>query len=291
LAALTAFAELARGSNLPTVVSNVLVGCAIGARSAENGAIDLPSILWPSLGVSMFYMAGMALNDVVDVEVDRVERPGRPIPSGRVSLGGARVFVVLGLGVGFGVIARFGLPAAVLALCLVAAIVAYDVLHKKIVGSIVLMGACRGLVYLVAAASLAWPFEFRLSAWLSGALAAYTIAITLIAMGETRQQIGRRRWVALVLPPIVLMPALTARPESWTWSVVAGLAVTGWLSWTTRHVFARPPRTVRAVLNWLSGMCLVDAFFLTLLGHAKLACVAVACFVITAGGHRRIPGT
>ena len=30
-------------------------------------------------------MAGMALNDYADREIDAVERPGRPIPSGRVT--------------------------------------------------------------------------------------------------------------------------------------------------------------------------------------------------------------
>ena len=34
---------------------------------------------------SCLYLAGMALNDYADRDVDAVERPGRPIPSGRVS--------------------------------------------------------------------------------------------------------------------------------------------------------------------------------------------------------------
>ncbi len=36
---------------------------------------------------SCLYLAGMALNDYADREVDAVERPGRPIPSGRVTPG------------------------------------------------------------------------------------------------------------------------------------------------------------------------------------------------------------
>ena len=39
---------------------------------------------------SLLYIAGMVLNDVFDVEIDRQERPERPIPSGRVSFDAAR---------------------------------------------------------------------------------------------------------------------------------------------------------------------------------------------------------
>ena len=37
------------------------------------------------------YSAGMVLNDVFDVEVDRVERPERPLPSGQIPVGWARL--------------------------------------------------------------------------------------------------------------------------------------------------------------------------------------------------------
>ena len=36
----------------------------------------------------------MALNDVFDAELDQEERPERPIPSGRVSLSAARVYLL-----------------------------------------------------------------------------------------------------------------------------------------------------------------------------------------------------
>ncbi|HEV3024083.1 MAG TPA: UbiA family prenyltransferase, partial [Pirellulales bacterium] len=37
----------------------------------------------------LLYMAGMVLNDVFDRDIDRRERPGRPIPSGRIAVGHA----------------------------------------------------------------------------------------------------------------------------------------------------------------------------------------------------------
>ena len=38
--------------------------------------------------MALFYTAGMILNDVLDDDVDRRERPERPLPSGAVSRAG-----------------------------------------------------------------------------------------------------------------------------------------------------------------------------------------------------------
>ncbi len=44
----------------------------------------------------MLIMAGAnAINDCYDVEIDRINRPGRPLPAGRVTLHGARIFSFL----------------------------------------------------------------------------------------------------------------------------------------------------------------------------------------------------
>ena len=45
----------------------------------------------------VLYASGTALNDVFDFEVDRAERPGRPLPSGRVSSRSAAWLGGLGL--------------------------------------------------------------------------------------------------------------------------------------------------------------------------------------------------
>ena len=87
---------LSRGSNLPTVWSNVIAGwlLAQGLRLPPLGTDfwkqppDSPawgSLLLLLLGVSLTYVGGMILNDAFDAAVDARERPSRPIPSGRIS--------------------------------------------------------------------------------------------------------------------------------------------------------------------------------------------------------------
>src|SRR5687768_10756602 len=61
---LRAYAELGRISNLPTTISNVLVGCAIGA--ASGGAWRWWIIPLLAVAIASFYIAGMALNDLAD---------------------------------------------------------------------------------------------------------------------------------------------------------------------------------------------------------------------------------
>ena len=65
-----------------SVPGDVLVGAA-----ASGQVRDVPRAAGLAAASSCLYLAGMALNDYADRDVDAVERPGRPIPSGRVTPG------------------------------------------------------------------------------------------------------------------------------------------------------------------------------------------------------------
>jgi geranylgeranylglycerol-phosphate geranylgeranyltransferase len=55
------------------------------------------------LGVLTYYFlagSGMIINDIYDVEIDRINRPKRPIPSGSVSLKQAKILFLLTYGIG-----------------------------------------------------------------------------------------------------------------------------------------------------------------------------------------------
>ena len=77
---LPAAADLAELVRLPAVLSvpgDVLVGAAASGQVRE-----IPRTAGLVASSSCLYLAGMALNDYADRDVDAVERPGRPIPSG-----------------------------------------------------------------------------------------------------------------------------------------------------------------------------------------------------------------
>jgi 4-hydroxybenzoate polyprenyltransferase len=172
--------RLGRVSNLPTVWTNVLAGIALAGGDPTLGrAAPL------AVAVSLFYVAGMFLNDAFDARWDKVHRPERPIPAGEVD-------VITVFGAGFGLMAA-GLMllafcpgstvSAGFALCV--CIIIYDATHKANPLAPVVMGLCRVLVYVIGgqAVSSRLGLGFCLGAAL---LLAYLVALTLIARNETR---------------------------------------------------------------------------------------------------------
>jgi 4-hydroxybenzoate polyprenyltransferase len=295
-ATIFAWLELARLSNLPTVLGNVLVAVAAAATSPDlrGEGFHWGAVLPLFVAVALLYTSGMMLNDVADAHVDARERPSRPVPSGRIRSNHALLAAAGCMLAGTLLLILAGAPPR-LALLLPAAIVAYDLTHDRFAASALFMGACRGLVYLICAAAVAGRIPE--AAWLLGGLvAAYTTVVTLIAQKETGAP-GTWRRVLSLAPPLIVLPALIASGGgSWHAMDVAvamtGLAAVAWLARAPVLILNDPPRVKPAVLTMLSGMCLVDLFFLAVLG-APVAALVIggACFVLTVLLHRRIAGT
>ena len=85
--------QLMRLPTIFTALSNILCGYLITAADHDLSALLSQSDLWLLLASSTgLYFGGMVLNDVFDAKLDAVERPERPIPSGRISLRSAAIF-------------------------------------------------------------------------------------------------------------------------------------------------------------------------------------------------------
>lgn len=286
-----AWLELARLSNLPTVVTNVLVGAALGGMGRGLDGIPWLAVSAVAAAVILFYIGGMAMNDVVDRDIDRQQRPGRPIPSGRISVRDAAAFTVACFAMGVGLAALAGPPVLLLSLLLVGAIVMYNRFHKTVAFSVMLMGLCRAMVYIMAAAAVAWPPDAVATVTLAVSMTAYIALVSVVARVETGTTLDGRRWTGLTLLIPALAPMAVLRPETWVWTVVAAIIVTVWLLSTSRHALARPPRLGQAVPAWLAGICLLDSLYLALLDEPALGAVALGCFIVTTAAHRRILGT
>ncbi|MEU4644093.1 SCO3242 family prenyltransferase [Micromonospora sp. NPDC023814] len=137
--------ELVRAPAALSVPGDVVAGAAAaGALDRRTPALAAASVL--------LYWAGMAANDWADRRLDAVERPERPIPSGRVAPGTA-----LGLAAGLtaaGVAlaaAAGGRRAASVAVPLAAAVWGYDLAAKSTAAGPAVMAACRGLDVLLGA--------------------------------------------------------------------------------------------------------------------------------------------
>lgn len=168
-------AELVRLPAALTVPGDAWAGAAAAGRLRGRTA------LLPASSVCL-YWAGMALNDWADRDLDALERPERPIPSGRVP---ARAALAMATGLtaaGIGVAAvAGGRRAAGTATALAGAVWAYDTVLKAGPAGPIAMAATRGLDVLLGASGAG---DTRAGATPAALLASHTAAVTLLSRGE-----------------------------------------------------------------------------------------------------------
>jgi len=137
-----AYLKLVRLPNVFTSVSNVIAGGVIGAASMEESLSWRTPVL--AAASAALYMAGMAFNDFADRVEDAKFRPGRPIPSGKVSPAGAFMCALFLMVLGLALAALVSLSSLYLAVSLAIMILLYDfgTTGIPVLGALTL-GACR----------------------------------------------------------------------------------------------------------------------------------------------------
>jgi 4-hydroxybenzoate polyprenyltransferase len=188
-----AYLQLIRLPNVVTAAADSLAGWLLVAGSLAGPAHWLPL----TASSMALYAAGMMLNDVFDFEIDREERPGRPLPSGRASRHAAAWLGAFGLALGPCLAlasgsAMSGLVAAALAFT----ILGYDAGLKRTWIGPVFMGTCRGLNLLLGAShakALGGPIV-----WLAAvAYGTFVAGITVASRSEAKG--GGRSWLVAAL--------------------------------------------------------------------------------------------
>ena len=81
---------------------NLLQGAmAVVLTTAFLGELEqVNTLLLLVISVMLATGAGNVINDIFDIEIDKVNRPGRPLPSGTITLRGARIYTALMFTVG-----------------------------------------------------------------------------------------------------------------------------------------------------------------------------------------------
>ena len=85
---------LVRLPNLFTLPSNILVGIAAISSLAFTLTSFVQFLLLVTISI-LLYCVGIVLNDLYDFDIDKKERPNRPLPSGKISRRSAIVLVVI----------------------------------------------------------------------------------------------------------------------------------------------------------------------------------------------------
>ena len=280
---------LGRVSNLPTVWTNMLTGVVlVGGTLDDARAWLLPAAL------TLFYVAGMYLNDAFDADIDALERPERPIPAGRVGrrtvfvAGYTMLVVAVALLATAGSVGGTGPWPGLAGFALAGVIVYYDRHHKKNPLSPVIMGISRMLVYICAGLVFVVPTPERLTI-AAVCLLCYLIGLTYVAKQENLGRI-RNMWpLAFIAVPILYGVTLSVDAP---WTALFLIAFVAWVLVALFYLRRRNPGDIpRAVVSLIAGIALLDAVLIAATGANGYALLAVLGFLLTLGLQRFIAGT
>ncbi|MEN2284032.1 UbiA-like protein EboC [Algoriphagus sp. SE2] len=185
---LFAHLQLTRPANVVTAIADILAGFAIAGMgvyltsfsNSENHLFDLAWLVLSTIGL---YAGGVAFNDVFDADLDAIERPERPIPSGRASIKSASIMAFSLLLIGVLAAAQVSMTSALIAFGVAIFAVLYDYWgkHQNFFGPIN-MGLCRaGNLLLGVSVVPGLVSEF---AFIGLIPLVFVAAITMISRGE-----------------------------------------------------------------------------------------------------------
>ncbi|WP_367126358.1 SCO3242 family prenyltransferase [Streptomyces phytohabitans] len=287
-----------RVSALFTVPGDALAGAAAASRAPNRGTLA-------AVGASLcLYEAGMALNDWADRHIDAVERPERPLPSGRISPPEALAAAAALTAAGLGCAAAAGRAAFGTATVLAGAVWAYDLGLKHTPAGPAAMAAARSLDLLLGAVATgaadtdtgaadtgrtgAPPADAPRAAARSAArgaapaaalLGAHTLAVTTVSRretvgGSTALPLGALAAVAAVAHVAARPPARApgpSAPDPATVLLVAAYAATAARPLAHAALNPSPPLYQRAVGGGIRAMIPLQAVLAARAGSLRTA--------------------
>lgn len=179
---LRAYLQLVRLPAVFTAMADVFLGFLLTHRVLE----PVGEFVLLLLATSCLYLSGMAFNDVFDREQDAAERPGRPIPSGRVSVASAVRLASLLMVAGLVAAGCVGWASLGIATALAACILLYDGPLKTTPLGPVVMGACRFLNVMLAASAVDVVWEAP-QLWVAATMGVYVTGITWFGRREAAE--------------------------------------------------------------------------------------------------------
>jgi len=300
---LRAYLELVRLPNAFTAAADALAGYWL-ARGMLVGDGRLAALIVASV---CLYCGGIVLNDLRDVEIDRNERPGRPLPSGRVSIPAAQwlMAALFTIGLLAAVVAgsmndavlEFGPRnrATWMAVALVAAIATYNLVLKHTLLGPPTMGLCRAL-------NLALPLAATrvdiTNAHAAALLAMFVYVTSFTYFGRDEAGASARRRLALggigIVSGLLILGFVTAwNPSNDPLTLVLWLALviqTGRVGW---RAWKRPDAMFvqHAMKTFILGIIAFDGVIACAVGGWRAAAIVLALLIPPVAIGRRLYST
>ncbi len=172
------YLQLVRFPGIFTAFTNILLGYSV-VGGDQFGLYLLAPLLTTS---GCLFLAGMSLNDYFDYEIDKKERPQRPIPSGKVPRKNALFLGMIFLGTANIVSIFVGLETAIVTIVISLLIFSYDFKTKNLpVIGILTLSSIRFL-NVILGTSIAFNSEI---VYIAIPLAVFVAGISIFARSES----------------------------------------------------------------------------------------------------------
>jgi geranylgeranylglycerol-phosphate geranylgeranyltransferase len=148
-----AYIEILRPINCLIAMLAVIAGGLISAQTLAG--LYSMNLFFAIIAVFFIVGAGNVFNDYVDVEADKINRPKRPIPSGRISKKNALIYSLLLFAIGIIICGFVNTTCFLIALInsLLLVLYSYSFQHKVLLGNIII-GYLVGSVFIFGGAAI-----------------------------------------------------------------------------------------------------------------------------------------
>lgn len=274
--------QIIRPSNVLTAISDVLAGVALACLFLQQDLPQVNPLIWITISSMLLYTGGIVFNDVFDAALDKVERPERPIPSGRIKKSAASILGTLAFAIGCFLAFQVNMAAFYISLAIVLMCLLYNgqAKHHFLAGPIV-MGGCRGLNLLLGMAVL----PDSLSYWYIAIIPIiYIASVTNISRGEVYGSNKTALLVSIGLYSIVILTLLYFTYSSKNYLALVFILLFSLMigSPVSKALKTLQPQDVRKAVKFgVLALILMNASWIAISGHWLLALAVCAILPVS----------
>lgn len=262
------YLQLIRLPNVFTTPSNILAGYFAAVTTTAAAEADGVHLIALMVSSGLLYIAGIVLNDYFDIEIDKKERPSRPLPSGKISKGYALTIAIVALLIANIIALVVGPISLAISLALTLLIIAYDYQLKYTVLGPFAMGGTRSLNVIFGASPVLLYIDNHSVAIVGAAAASlffYVSSITILSKKEVGKERPNSTLVILIVFGVILaiVPLGMLLQFEWTFllnlSIFAGVTIVTFRQYIAKEV----PSVQKAVRNMVISIIILDSVFVT----------------------------
>ena len=274
---------LIRLPNVFTAPSNILTGYFAAVTVAEANSVHLTALMVSS---GLLYIGGIVLNDYFDVEIDKRERPFRPLPSGNISKRHALAIAIVAMLIANTIALVLGPISFAVSLLLTFAIIVYDYRLKHGLSGPFAMGSARFLNVILGASPVLLylnSHSYAIVGTAAASLFLYIVAITLLSKKETGNERPNSTIVFLMVFGVISAVAALGLLLQLQWAFLVNLSIFAVVMIVTlrQYLMKELPSVQKAVRNMVISVIILDSIFVSgtaglLYGLATLLLIAPA---------------